>query len=76
MVVTLKTWMIAVIAIAVILIFLGGYILGKLGKRQRSSGRLIIDEKGEKELWTFMLDDDIESVKKQRVIFLDIEKRA
>jgi len=61
---------------ATILIFLGGYILGKLGKRQHSSGRLIIDEKGETERWTFMVDDDIEDIKKQSVIFMNIERRA
>lgn len=70
--------MIIALQIAVtILIFLGGYFLGKvLRKKPHSSGRLIIDEKGETERWTFMVDDDIEDIKNQSVIFMDIERRA
>ena len=60
-----------------LLIFLGGYFLGKFArKKPHSSGRLIIDEKGETERWTFMVDDDIEDIKKQSIIFMDIERRA
>ena len=62
---------------ATILIFLGGYFLGKvLRKKPHSSGRLIIHEKGETERWTIMVVDDIQDIKKQSVIFMDIERRA
>lgn len=68
---------IALQIVVTILIFLGGYFLGKvLRKKPHSSGRLIIDEKGETERWTFMVDDDIEDIKNQSVIFMDIELRA
>lgn len=60
-----------------ILFFLLGLILGKLWNRKpHCAGKLIIDEKGETERWSFMLDDDVDNVKEQKVIFLEIDRRA
>ena len=60
-----------------ILIFLGGLILGKLWKKKpHCSGRLVVDETGETERWSFMLDDPLEDVKQQKVIFLEVDRRA
>lgn len=60
-----------------ILFFLLGVILGKLWNRKpHCAGKLIIDEKGETERWSFMLDDDVDNVKEQSVMFLEIDRRA
>ena len=74
MVIELKLW---VVALAATLIFLGGYFLGKLARaKPHCSGRLIIDEKGEKERWSFMIDDDIDEIREKPFIFLEIDRRA
>ena len=74
MVIELKLW---AVALAAALIFLGGYILGKLQRKNpHCSGRLIIDEKGEKERWSFMIDDDIDEIREKPFIFLEIDRRA
>ena len=60
-----------------ILIFLLGVFLGKLLKpKPHCSGRLIVDETGETERWSFMLDDALEDVKEKPVIFLEVDRRA
>lgn len=60
-----------------ILIFLLGVILGKVLKpKPHCSGRLIVDETGETERWSFMLDDALEDVKEKPVIFLEVDRRA
>jgi hypothetical protein len=60
-----------------ILIFLLGVILGKLLKpKPHCSGRLIVDETGETERWSFMLDDALEDVKEKPIIFLEVDRRA
>lgn len=60
-----------------ILFFSAGVIFGKLWNRKpHCAGKLIIDEKGETERWSFMLDDDVDNVKEQKVIFLEIDRRA
>lgn len=60
-----------------ILFFLAGIFLGKvLNRKPHCAGKLIIDEKGETERWSFMLDDDVDNVKEQKVIFLEIDRRA
>lgn len=62
------------LAIAIIaVIFLLGIIIGSF-THKHVSGRLIIDESGETELWSFILDDPIDKVKGQRYICLRIEK--
>lgn len=69
--------MLALQIAAAIIFFLLGVILGKLWNRKpHCAGKLIIDEKGETERWSFMLDDDMDDIKKQKVIFLEIERRA
>lgn len=60
------------IALAVV-IFLLGIIIGSF-THKHASGRLVIDESGESELWSFILDDPIDKVKGQRYICLRIEK--
>lgn len=60
------------IALAVV-IFLIGIIIGSF-THKHVSGRLVIDESGETELWSFVLDDPIDKVKGQRYICLRIEK--
>lgn len=62
---------------AAIIIFLIGVMSGRLLRRKpHCSGRLIIDEKGETERWSFMMDDDVDDVKAADVIFLSIDHRA
>ena len=63
------------LAIAIIaVIFLLGIIIGSFASKH-VSGKLIIDESGETELWSFIMDDDIDQVKRRKYIFLRIEKR-
>lgn len=63
------------LALALIaVIFLLGIIIGSF-THKHVSGRLIIDESGEAELWSFIMDDDIDQVKGRKYIFLRIEKR-
>lgn len=63
------------LAIAIIaVIFLLGIIIGSF-THKHVSGRLLIDESGETELWSFIMDDPIDKVKGQRYICLRIEKR-
>lgn len=60
-----------------ILIFLLGVFLGNFFKpKPHCSGRLIVDETGETERWSFMLDDALEDVKEKPVIFLEVDRRA
>ena len=60
------------IALAVV-IFLIGIIIGSF-THKHVSGRLVIDESGDTELWSFIMDDPIDKVKGQRYICLRIEK--
>ena len=62
-----------IIALAVV-IFLLGIIIGSFVPKH-VSGRLLIDESGDTELWSFIMDDDIDQVKGRKYIFLRIEKR-
>lgn len=63
------------LAIAIIaVIFLLGVIIGSF-THKHVSGRLVIDESGETEMWSFIMDDPIDKVKGQRYICLRIEKR-
>ena len=61
------------VALAIV-IFLIGIIIGSF-THKHVSGRLVIDESGETELWSFIMDDPIDKVKGQRYICLRIEKR-
>lgn len=62
---------------AAIIIFLIGVMSGQLLRRKpHCSGRLIIDEKGETERWSFMMDDEIEDIRTADVIFLKVDRRA
>lgn len=60
---------IAIIAV----IFLLGIIIGSF-THKHVSGRLVIDESGETEMWSFIMDDPIDKVKGQSYICLRIEK--
>ena len=60
------------IALAVV-IFLLGIIIGSF-THKHVSGRLVIDESGETELWSFIMDDTIDGIKGKRYICLRIEK--
>ena len=60
-----------------IVIFLAGVCLGNFFKpKPHCSGKLIVDETGETERWSFMLDDALEDVKEKPVIFLEVDRRA
>lgn len=62
------------LAIAIIaVIFLLGIIIGSF-THKHVSGRLVIDESGETELWSFIMDDTIDGIKGKRYICLRIEK--
>ena len=62
------------LAIAVItVIFLLGIIIGSFTPKH-VSGRLLIDETGDTERWSFIMDDEIDQVKSRKYIFLRIEK--
>lgn len=74
MVIELNLW---AVVLATALFFLGGYFLGKLARaKPHCSGRLIIDEKGEKERWSIMIEDDIDEIREKPFIFLAIDRRA
>lgn len=60
------------VALAIV-IFLLGIIIGSF-THKHVSGRLVIDESGNTELWSFIMDDPIDKVKGQRYICLRIEK--
>ena len=62
------------LAIAIIaVIFLLGIIIGNFTSKH-VSGRLLIDETGDTERWSFIMDDEIDQVKSRKYIFLRIEK--
>ena len=61
-----------IIALAVV-IFLLGIIIGNFTSKH-VSGRLLIDETGATERWSFIMDDEIDQVKSRKYIFLRIEK--
>lgn len=57
----------------VIVIFLLGIIIGSF-THKHVSGRLLIDESGDTELWSFIMDDTIDGIKGKRYICIRIEK--
>ena len=60
-----------------VVIFFAGVCLGNFWKpKPHCSGKLIVDETGETERWSFMLDDALEDVKEKPVIFLEVDRRA
>lgn len=62
------------LAIAIIVvIFLLGIIIGSF-THKHVSGRLLIDESGDTELWSFIMDDTIDGIKAKRYICIRIEK--
>lgn len=64
------------IAIVIFLVcFALGMCLGMLLRNaSKSAGRLVIDKTGEKDRWTFLLDEDLEAVENEDHIKLRIEK--
>ena len=62
------------LAIVIItVIFLLGIIIGSF-TRSHVSGKLVIDESGETERWSFIMDDPIDKIKSRNYISLRIEK--
>lgn len=62
------------LAIAIIaIIFLLGIIIGSF-TRSHVSGKLVIDESGDTERWSFIMDDPIDKIKSRNYISLRIEK--
>ena len=62
------------LAIAIIaVIFLLGIIIGSF-TRSHVSGKLVIDESGDTERWSFIMDDPIDKIKDRNYISLRIEK--
>lgn len=61
----------AIVIIAVI--FLLGIIIGSF-MRSHVSGKLVIDESGDTERWSFIMDDPIDKIKDRTYISLRIEK--
>lgn len=61
-----------IIALAAV-IFLLGIIIGSF-MRSHVSGKLVIDESGDTERWSFIMDDPIDKVKDRNYISLRIEK--
>lgn len=62
------------LAIAIItVIFLLGIIIGSF-TRSHVSGKLVIDESGDTERWSFIMDDPIDKIKSRNYISLRIEK--
>lgn len=62
------------LAIAIIaVIFLFGIIIGSF-TRSHVSGKLVIDESGDTERWSFIMDDPIDKIKDRNYISLRIEK--
>lgn len=62
------------LAIVIItVIFLLGIIIGSF-TRSHVSGKLVIDESGDTERWSFIMDDPIDKIKSRNYISLRIEK--
>lgn len=62
------------LAIAIMaVIFLLGIIIGSF-MHSHVSGKLVIDESGDTERWSFIMDDPIDKIKNQNYISLRIEK--
>lgn len=62
------------LAIAIMaVIFLLGIIIGSF-TRSHVSGKLVIDESGDTERWSFIMDDPIDNIKSRNYISLRIEK--
>ena len=54
---------------------LAGYLLGRRRRKQKYAGSLVIDQTGDKDRWTFLLDEDLGDVEKEQSIVLRIERR-
>jgi len=62
------------LAISIItVIFLLGIIIGSF-MHKHVSGKLVIDESGDTERWSFIMDDPIDKIKDRNYISLRIEK--
>lgn len=65
-----------VIAVAVIL-FIAGIVLGMIIEEHRKSvGTLVIDQTGEKDLWTVIFDEDLGDVEKEMSVVLQIRRKT
>lgn len=62
---------------AAVIFFTAGLCVGVLLRNAaKSAGRLVIDKTGEKDRWTFLLDEDLEEVENEDYIKLRIEKHG
>jgi len=55
---------------------LAGYLFGARRRKIRTAGKLVIDKTGDKDRWTFVLDEDLEDVENEATIVLRIELRG
>ena len=60
-----------------ILIFVAGLVLGMaLETKRKSVGTLVIDQTGEKDLWTVIFDEDLGDVENESSVVLMIRKKS
>lgn len=67
-------WYLIVIAVTVIFFVIGLWI-GKRSSKPKIAGTLIIDKTGETERWSFMMDEDLGDVEKEKTVNLRIDLR-
>lgn len=67
-------WYLVVIAVTVIF-FVIGFWIGKQSCKPKIAGTLIIDKAGETERWSFMMDEDLGDVEKEKTVTLRIDLR-
>lgn len=65
---------IAVIIPTIAGLWLGRHVYKFFKHRNHISGKLLIDTTGDKDRWTFVLDDDLGDVEKMDQVVLRIEK--
>ena len=63
-----------IVAVTVIF-FLVGLWIGKQSSKPKIAGTLIIDKTGETERWSFMMDEDLGEVEKEKFVMLRIDLR-
>lgn len=62
---------------AAVIFFTAGLCIGvAMRNGVKTAGRLVIDKTGEKDRWTFLLDEDLEEVENEDYIKLRIEKHG
>lgn len=61
--------------IPALIIFPIGFWIGKQSSKPKIAGTLIIDKAGETERWSFMMDEDLGEVEKEKFVMLRIDLR-